>query len=59
MSVVIVERTQEEIDEILNKCAESIDKGQAKWPAMTFEQGVDAALRWVTGDTDENPMEDG
>lgn len=51
-------KSEEEIDAVLNKCAEQIDAGGSAWPGMTYEQGVDAALRWVNGDTDENPMED-
>ncbi len=51
-------RSEEEIDAVLNKCSESIEAGRSAWPGMTFEQGVDAALRWVNGDTDETPMED-
>lgn len=56
--MLTLEREDEEIDDVLNKCAESSDKGSSKWPAMTYEQGVEAALLWVTGQHDENPMED-
>jgi hypothetical protein len=52
-----VKRTQKEIDDVLNKAADGIDKG-SRWGGMSYEQGVDAALRWITGETDENPMED-
>ena len=53
-----IERTRSEIDEQLNACVDSIDEGRSKYPGMTYEQGVDAALRWVAGDTDDAPMED-
>jgi hypothetical protein len=33
-------------------------EGPSKWPGMSYEQGVDAALRWVMGWTDEKPLED-
>lgn len=32
--------------------------GASRWPAMTYEQGVDVALRWALGETDEDPMDD-
>lgn len=50
--------TQEQIDEQLNLAAEAVDEGQSKWPGMTYEQGVDNAIRWMTGESDQPPMED-
>jgi hypothetical protein len=50
--------SDEEVDEQLNLAAESIDKGTTRWPGMSYEQGVDAALRWATDQTDEPPMEE-
>lgn len=51
-------RTEEEVDEQMNRASESIEKGTTRWPGMSYEQGVDAALRWVTGQDDSEPMED-
>lgn len=51
-------RTEEEISKVLDACIESENTGESKYPGMTYEQGVRAALEWVTGDTDDNPMED-
>ncbi|GAB1460426.1 hypothetical protein [Thauera sp.] len=48
--------TQNEIDEVLNQCMEAFDAG-SRWPGATFEQGVEAAVRWMLGEGD-NPMED-
>lgn len=47
---------QDEIDEILNQCMEAFDAG-SRWPGATYEQGVEAAIRWMQGEGD-NPMED-
>lgn len=47
-----------EIDDVRNKASEQEDKGGSKWPGMTYEQGVNAALDWVVGDNEENPMPD-
>lgn len=30
----------------------------SRWPGMTYEQGVDNALRWAAGESDDDPMED-
>lgn len=32
-------------------------EGNSQWPGMTYEQGVAATLRWISGDSDERPME--
>ena len=49
--------TQDEIDEVLNKCSDYTVEGGSKFPGMTYEQGVEAGILWVTGDDDSNPME--
>ena len=49
-----IARTDEEIDDTLNDAVET----QGRWPGMTYEQGVEAALRWVTGEEDLNPLEE-
>lgn len=51
-----VEPTPKAIDEQINLALETQD--ESRWPAMSFEAGVVAALRWVNGEEDEPPMED-
>lgn len=53
-----ITRTQKEIDDVLNKAADGMDDG-SKWPGMSYEQGVDAAIRWLTGESEDNPMDEG
>jgi len=53
-----IKRTQEEIDTVLNEAVEQEAQGKTKWRGMTYEQGVSAAIRWLLGETDDNPMED-
>lgn len=48
--------TTEQIEAELDRIPEP--DGPSRWPSMTYEQGVDAALRWVLGHIDERPMED-
>jgi hypothetical protein len=42
---------------LLNKVSEAIDAGTTKFNNMTYEQGIEAAIRWMTGDEDENPYD--
>ena len=35
----------------------SMDRGGSGVPGMTYEQGVQAALTWATGESDEAPMD--
>jgi hypothetical protein len=46
--------TQDEAYETLAKAEEGCG---SRWPGMTYEQGVAAAILWMLGEGD-NPMED-
>lgn len=48
---------ENEINDVLNQCVESENEGESRWPGMTYEQGVKAAIEWMQGDG-PNPMED-
>lgn len=52
-----IKRSNEEIDDLLNECAEGIETGDSKYPSMSYEEGIRDAIDWITGTTDENPME--
>lgn len=49
--------TQDQVDEVLNQCAEAADSGDSKYPAMSYEQGVEYAIRWMT-ENGPHPLED-
>lgn len=49
--------SENEIDDVLNQCIESEENGESRWPGMTYEQGVKAALEWMQG-YGENPLVD-
>ena len=51
-------RTDKEIGDVIADAHDIGDKQGTKWAGMTYEQGVTAALEWVTGDSDEHPLED-
>lgn len=53
-----LERSKEEIDNVVNDAHENIDEGSSRWPGMTYEQGVANALQWVTGENDDHPFEE-
>jgi hypothetical protein len=48
-------RTREEIEDQISAACHS---GSSKWPGMTYEEGVDQALRWALEDDDNKPMEE-
>lgn len=48
--------TENEINNVLNECSECEDLGESKYPGMTYEHGVKAAIEWLQG-YGENPME--
>ncbi len=46
---------QKAIDDVLNWATEKIDEGGSNFPGMTYEDGVYAAIQWMSGFTDERP----
>lgn len=49
---------EDEVEEQINRAWESISEGTTRYRSMTFEQGVQAALSWVKGDSEDPPIED-
>ncbi len=54
---MIVKRTDEEIDEVRGWAVGGMDEG-TRYPGMSYEEGIEAALAWVFGDTDDRPDAD-
>jgi hypothetical protein len=50
--------TAAEIDEQTVRAMEQTSRGGSKYPGMTYEEGVLAALDWICGFAEEPPMED-
>lgn len=48
--------TENEIDNVLNECMEKEELGETKYPGMTYEQGIKAALEWAQR-YGENPLD--
>ena len=53
----MITRTQTEIDKQLNLVMEGIDEG-SKYPGMSYEDGILAMYDWLTGQSDDAPMEE-
>lgn len=47
--------TDDEIDDVLNRCAQAQDEGESICPGASYEQGVAAAIEWLRLDGD-NPL---
>lgn len=48
-------RTEEEINDLLNKCAEAEDTGESKYPGMTYEPGHEGDENYVQAAPDHDP----
>ncbi len=53
-----IKRSEEEIDNTLNSAIAWEEKGQTAVRGMTYEQGVIAAIRWITGEIEDRPIEE-
>lgn len=42
-------RTQKQIDDLLNRCAEAEESGESAYLGMSYEQGIKAAIEWLDG----------
>lgn len=52
-----MERSEEEVQAVIDAANEIRYSVRTKWAGMTFEEGVIAALEWVLGNGD-SPLED-
>lgn len=43
-----IERTDNEIDDLLNACAETKDTQGTKFRGMSYEDGIESAIKWLT-----------
>jgi hypothetical protein len=46
----------EEVQDVMDACIEQVELTESIAPDRTYEEGVLAALRWVTGEVEENPF---
>ena len=50
-------KSKEEMFEVIDKALEAQNNG-SKWPGMSYEDGVEASLRWAMGECEQDPMEE-
>ncbi len=50
----IVVRSDKEIEEVENRAAEAASEGRSAYPGMSYEEGIDAVMRWLY-DMDADP----
>jgi len=50
-------RTDEEIQDVIDKASKLTSKGKSKFPGMSYEEGIRDALEWVLNDDAENPLD--
>lgn len=48
---------EKEINDLLNACSDQENEGGSKYPGMTYEQGISAAINWILGHESINPLE--
>lgn len=53
-----IARKDGEINHLLNKCDEAEQQGKTAYPGMSYEQGLKDAILWLTGEVQQNPLED-
>lgn len=53
-----MEPSKIEIEEQVDIALVYVNKGESKFPGMTYEDGIRNALEWVLGYSDVAPMED-
>lgn len=49
-------RNEQEIWDLLNQCADAEEIGSSKYPGMSYEQGIKAAIEWIIGDINDHPI---
>jgi hypothetical protein len=50
-------RTRDEINDLMDKAAEGINEG-SRFPGMSYEEGIRAAIEWLTEENDEHPLDE-
>ena len=53
-----IKRDEKEVDDLLNEVANAVDFGKAKWPGKSYEQGVEAGIRWLLGYQEGHPYKE-
>lgn len=52
-----IEVTDDEIDELWDECDDAVSSGKSNFPDRSYEAGVKAAIAWLLGETNKNPLD--
>lgn len=52
-----IQRSDKEIYQQLDRCREAVHSGESEYSCLTYEEGVIAAIEWVSGLIDIKPIE--
>ena len=55
MSIFNTVRTNDEVQALEGEVMESINSGGSRFPGMSYEEGVEATLRWLQDGTWDHP----
>ena len=50
-------RSEDAIMDVIDACMEQMNAGGSSVPGMTYEEGVEAALRWAIGESADSPLD--
>lgn len=50
-------RTDDEINAVLDAANDAMNECGSAYPGESYEEGLKSMLNWLTGVSDENPME--
>jgi hypothetical protein len=51
--VTIIRKSDDAIDEVIGRVTDQIGEGGTRYRGMTYEEGVEDALRWVQGNNND------
>ncbi len=54
-----IKRKDADIDDLMNRVVEPVEalQGESDFDGMTYEEGIAAAVNWLTGTTDTHPLD--
>ncbi len=50
-------QSDDDVNDVLQRCDEAEENGATEVPGMTYEQGIAAAIRWITGQWSDHPLD--
>ena len=51
----VLQRSEREVEEVHARALDGVAEG-SRFPGLSYEEGVDNTIRWLTGESDEEPI---